>query len=145
MNPAWTLTIDCANATALAAFWRQALGYVDASPPPGFDSTEAWLRELGVPEEEWADVAYLVDPAGLRPKITFLRVPESKTVKNRLHLDLQVSGGRDQPQQQREVSIISSAEELTAAGAILVHRVDQDGALDHMVMSDPEGNEFCLV
>lgn len=145
MSPEWTITVDCTDATTLAAFWRQALGYVDAPPPPGFDSTEDWLRHLGIPEDERRDGAYLVDPADVRPKLSFLRVPEAKIVKNRLHLDLQVSGGRDQPQQLREVAINSSAQELIRAGARLVSRVDQDGRLDHLVMADPEGNEFCLV
>src|ERR1700760_2317730 len=100
MNPAWTITIDCADARGLAAFWRKALGYVDAPPPPGFETTEDWLRHFGVPEEEWGDSAYLIDPEGLRRGISLLKVPEVKAVKNRLHLDLQVSGGRHQPQRE---------------------------------------------
>jgi hypothetical protein len=145
MNPEWTITIDCADAPVLAAFWRAALGYIDAPPPPGFESTEDWLRHVGVPEEEWGDGAYIVDPIGLRPRISFLRVPEPKSVKNRLHLDLQVSGGRSRPQREREIAINSSAEELIAIGASIVQRIDNDGALDHLLMADPEGNEFCLV
>jgi hypothetical protein len=144
MNPEWTITVDCTDAQSLAAFWRRALGYVEAPPPPGFASREEWFRHFDVPEREWTDGAYLVDPAGLRPKITFLRVPEPKTAKNRLHLDLQVSGGRDQPQQLRDSAINASAEELIAAGARLLRRVDHAGALDFLVMTDPEGNEFCL-
>ena len=63
------------------------------------------LRELGgggsdifeVPEDEWDDGAYVTDPDGVRPGISFLKVPESKVVKNRIHIDVNVGGGRQEP------------------------------------------------
>jgi len=94
MSTAWTLTFDCANPAALAAFWCQALGYVEGASPAGFATWEEWLASVGVPPEEWGDGAYIEDPAGLRPGISFLKVPEAKTAKNRVHLDVQAGGGR---------------------------------------------------
>jgi Glyoxalase-like domain len=43
MSTKWTATVDCAHPAALAAFWRLALGYVEASPPEGFTSWAQWL------------------------------------------------------------------------------------------------------
>jgi hypothetical protein len=142
----WTLTMDCADAPAMARFWSLALGYVEKPPPEGWDTWEDWLRHFEVPEEEWGDGAALTDPAGVLPDVTFLQVPEPKTAKNRLHIDLRVSGGRDLPAEIRTERIEAMVGTLIDAGAATVMRVDQpDGSLDHVVMADPEGNEFCVV
>ena len=82
----WSLTIDCAHPARLAEFWALALGYVPAPPPSGFASWPEWMAHHGVPEEEREDGAYLVDPAGIAPGLSFLKVPEAKVVKNRVHL-----------------------------------------------------------
>ena len=95
MSTAWTITFDCADPAALAAFWCQALGYLDGAPPAGSATWEEYLASVGVPPEEWGDGAYIEDPAGLRPGISFLKVPEAKTAKNRIHLDVQA--GRRRP------------------------------------------------
>src|SRR5699024_2416818 len=89
MTTAWTITIDCGHPTNLANFWKLALGYVDAPPPVGFDSWREWLIACDVPEAEWGDGASLVDPEGVAPSLSLLRVPEGKHAKNRLHIDLQ--------------------------------------------------------
>ena len=142
----WSLTIDCAHPARLAEFWALALGYVPAAPPDGFASWPEWMAHHGVPEEEWDDGAYLVDPAGIAPSLSFLKVPEAKVVKNRVHLDVQVGGGRDAtPWETRWPSVLEAAGRLTAAGAAVL-RIDGDpGRPDHMVMADPEGNEFDLL
>ena len=145
MTTPWTLTFDAAEPGRLAAFWKVALGYVDAPPPQGFSSWEDWLVRLGVPEDEWDDGASIADPEGVRPAIGFLKVPEGKTAKNRLHLDVQVGGGRGGPWEVRWARVIEAVERLTAAGAVVIERSDNDGVPDHMVMADPEGNEFCVV
>jgi hypothetical protein len=74
MSVRWTVTIDCAHPAKLAAFWNLALGYVDAPPPEGFASWAEWFRAFGVPPEEWGDGAYIEDPGGVRPSISFLKV-----------------------------------------------------------------------
>jgi hypothetical protein len=141
----WTITIDCLDPARVARFWCLALGYVEADPPKGWDSWETFLTDQGVPEDEWNDGASLADPDGVLPAISFLKVPEPRLVKNRLHLDLQVTGGRDNPAEIRERLIRQEAERLIAAGATVVHEVDQNGSLDHLWMADPEGNDFCVV
>jgi hypothetical protein len=145
MTTKWTLTFDCANPAALAAFWGLTLGYVEAAPPDGFDSWLDWFTRLGVPEEEWDDGASLEDPDGVRPNITFLKVPESKIAKNRIHLDVDVGGGRHQPWEIRWPRVTEAVQRLVGAGAAVVGEVAQDGTPDHVVMADPEGNEFCVL
>ena len=145
MTTRWTLTFDCHDAVAVAGFWTVALGYVDQAPPQGWDSWEEWLRHFEVPEEEWGDGASIEDPYGLLPSISFLKVPEPKTAKNRLHLDLQVSGGRHVDQDEREELIEAMVTTLVDAGGAVAFRSYQADRLDHVVMTDPEGNELCVV
>jgi hypothetical protein len=144
MTVVWGITVDCADPARLAAFWREAIGYAEAPVPEGFASWEEWLIRWQVPPEEWNDGAYLVDPEGVRPSVSFLKVPEPKVVKNRLHLDLKV-GGRDKPQDVRWPRVTETVERLVKAGATVVREVTVDGIPDHIVMADPEGNEFCVV
>lgn len=116
------------------------------SPPPeGWEPWEAFLTDQGVPPDEWGHGAAIRDPAGLRPTISFLKVPEPKSAKNRLHLDLKVSGGRHLGEDERSHRIEAKVTELLAAGATVHARDIVQGHLDHVVMLDPEGNEFCVV
>ncbi|MET4924379.1 VOC family protein [Streptomyces sp. PSRA5] len=144
MSTKWSLTIDCAHPAKLAEFWALALGYVEPPPPVGFASWEAWFIDCGVPEEEWDDGAYLSDPDGVGPTLSFIKVPESKVVKNRLHLDLRVGGGRETPWETRWPRVTAEVERLTAAGATVVREHDLKGRPDHVEMADPEGHEFCV-
>ena len=98
-----------------------------------------------VPREEWGDGAYIEDPRGLRPAISFLKVPEPKRAKNRVHLDVQAGGGRGEPQEERWARVLDAVRGLTGAGASVIREDLQDGVPDHFVMADPEGNEFCVV
>jgi hypothetical protein len=139
------LTVDCADPPAVARFWALALGYTEAPPPAGFATWAEWLTHYDVPEDEWDDGAYLCDPDGVGPSLSFLKVPEGKTVKNRLHLDIQAGGGRDTPYETRWPRVVRKVHELTAAGATVVREDDADGRTDHVVMADPEGNEFCVL
>ncbi len=145
MTVVWGIAVDCASPARLAAFWREALGYLDGPVPEGFASWEEWLTRHGVPPEEWDDVAYLVDPRGVGPTISFLKVPEPKIVKNRLHIDIKAGGGRDKPQEIRWPRVIEAVERLSKAGATVVQEYGVDGVPDHVMMTDPEGNEFCVV
>ncbi|WP_406420412.1 VOC family protein [Streptomyces sp. NBC_00873] len=145
MPTRWTVTLDCAQPTRLAEFWALALGYVPKPPPAGFGSWEEWFAHHGVPEEEWDDGAYLCDPDGVGPTLSFLKVPEPKVAKNRVHLDVQAGGGRDTPWEERWPRVVDAVERLTSAGATVVREHDMDGRPDHVEMADPEGNEFCVL
>jgi hypothetical protein len=145
MTTKWKLTIDCARPAVLAAFWCVALGYVEAAPPKGFASWPEWFAQVGVPEDEWDDGAYLEDPDGVLPGISFLKVPESKVVKNRVHLDVHVGGGRQEPWDARWSRVTAAVARLTDAGATVLREDLLDGTPDHVVMADPEGNEFCVL
>jgi hypothetical protein len=85
---------------------------------------------------------YIEDPGGVRPSISFLKVPEPKVVKNRVHLDVQAGGGRGEPWEVRWPRVTEAVQRLTAAGATVIREDVQDGIPDHVVMADPEGNEF---
>ncbi|MGC1215179.1 MAG: VOC family protein [Micromonospora sp.] len=72
--------------------------------------------------------------------------PEPKVVKNRVHLDVQVGGGRAQPWEVRWPRVTEAVERLTTAGATVIRQdALEDGTPDHVVMADPEGNEFCVL
>ncbi|QNE75131.1 VOC family protein [Streptomyces finlayi] len=145
MSTKWSLTIDCARPAELARFWALALGYVEKPPPAGFADWNAWFAHHEVPEDEWDDGAYLIDPDGAGPGISFLKVPEAKMVKNRLHLDVQAGGGRETPWEVRGPRVVAAVERLTAAGATVLREHEMRGRLDHVEMADPEGHEFCVV
>ncbi|MEV2275561.1 VOC family protein [Nocardiopsis sp. NPDC049922] len=111
------ITIDCADPHTLATFWSQALGHpLHPDDQPG--DPEALIRR----------------PQG--PPLLFLRVPEPKTTKNRLHLDLSAAPGSTRDQE---------TQRLIDLGATLIDdRRTPDGA-GWTVLTDPEGNEFCIV
>ena len=139
------ITFDCRDAQVMAAFWCRALGYVEAPPPAGWVDWPSFLTDHGVPEEEWGDGATIRTASGDGPSISFLKVPEAKTIKNRVHLDVKVSGGRDVDQDLRESRILAKEAELVSHGARRQGESRVDERLDHLVMEDPEGNEFCIV
>jgi hypothetical protein len=137
------VVIDCADPNRLAAFWASALGYKLQDPPDGHATWEDFLREMGVPEQEWNSASAVVDPDGQGPRIYFQRVPERKVVKNRVHLDLNVGGGRDAPLDERKKTVDAQVDRLRGEGATVVRPVEQRDEY-WVVMQDPEGNEFCV-
>jgi Glyoxalase-like domain len=137
------IVFDCADPDRLARFWVEALGYGLQDPPPGFDSWQAFLRHVGVPEEEWDSASAAVDPDGVGPRLYFQRVPEGKVLKNRVHLDLNVSGGPSTPVETRKNEVNAEVARLVGIGAVKQREQDKSGEY-HVVMQDPEGNEFCV-
>ena len=106
------LGIDCADPAALARFWTEALPYR--------------IEDTADPDE-----IPIVPKDGKGVRILFTKVPEGKTIKNRLHMDLR-------PDDQA-----AEVERLLALGA---RRVDiGQGAQTWVVLADPEGNEFCIL
>jgi Glyoxalase-like domain len=93
MAVSFQLVIDCTDPDRLARFWAAALGYELEPPPAGFASWDDYWRDVGVPEEDLGiGEDRICDPGGAGPRIWFQVVPEHKTVKNRLHLDICASG-----------------------------------------------------
>jgi catechol 2,3-dioxygenase-like lactoylglutathione lyase family enzyme len=139
------ITFDCADPAGLAAFWAEVLGYRVQPPPEGFDSWEAALEAFGVPRDEWNSRSAIVPLDGERPRVFFQRVPEGKTAKNRVHLDVRAAPG--QAGDERMEALEAEASRLEALGASRAWRVEPDPARmqeGHITMRDPEGNEFCL-
>ena len=143
MTVSFQVTFDAHHPPALAEFWALALEYVVQPPPPGFDTWEAFLTEMQVPEERWESRAAIVDPQGEGPRVFFLQVPEGKTAKNRVHLDVSISGGPGTDEATRRSRIEQHAARLAGAGATEQSRIEEFGEF-WIVMQDPEGNEFCI-
>ncbi|WP_330288204.1 VOC family protein [Streptomyces sp. NBC_00576] len=118
------IVVDSAHPASLARFWAAALDGYAVAP---YDEAElARLRGLGIagPED---DPTVLLVPRDGGPRLWVQLVPEPKRVKNRLHLDLSTP------------DLSAELDRLTALGATVFARYD-----DHVVLLDPEGNEFCV-
>ena len=114
-------TIDCANAYELSEWWKPVLGYVDLEDDPNLPGHEECL---------------IRDP-DTGHRLLFIEVPDAKSVKNRVHLDLRPrSATRDE-----------EVEDLLAHGASLVAdlRGVRGPGSGWVVLADPEGNEFCML
>lgn len=135
------MTFDSANPREVAQFWKGALGYVDPPVPAGFDSWDAF--DASLPEEHRGSAWACQDPDGVGPRLFFQRVPESKPVKNRLHLYVRVGVGLTGDA--RVEALETEAARLVSLGARRLHLLPAD-AMDEscLVMQDVEGNEFCL-
>ncbi len=142
------LVIDCHRPSRMVAFWQPLLGYEVPPPPQRFATWRDWYLSVGVPAEEIeGDGADRLEPPdGKGVAIWFQPVPEDKSIKNRLHLDLRVSRGREVSRAERRAGIEPVVAQVQAGGGALI-RWTEDEQADHLyaLMADPEGNEFCLV
>lgn len=136
------ITFDCADPRALSEFWCDALGYVHPPPPPGFDSWDDAVAML--PEEDRNSASAAVDPDGTGPRLFFQRVPEDKTAKNRVHLDVRAAPGLQGDA--RMDALEAECSRLVRLGAVRQQRFEPAPPMSagFIVMVDPEGNEFCL-
>ena len=116
------LTIDCSDAYSLSEWWKPVLGYVDVPGDPNLPGHEECM---------------ITDPDGAGVNVLFIEVPEGKTTKNRLHLDLRPRADL------RDTEI----ERVIAHGAtVLADRRGKYGpGSGWVVFADPEGNEFCIL
>ncbi len=139
------VTFDCADPKSLAGFWIEVLGYKYDDPPQGFDTWEAALEAFGVPKDEWNSRSACSDPNGVGPRLFFQRVPEGKTAKNRVHLDVRTAP--DLRGEERMTALEAECARLVGLGATRMKRFEPEssfGEIGFIVMQDPEGNEFCL-
>jgi hypothetical protein len=143
MTVRFQLVIDCADPLRQAAFWAAALHYDLEEPPGEFTTWPDYWRSRGLPEEELGPDGSdsIVDPSGDGPRVWFQQVPEPKTIKNRLHIDVRASRGGTI--EQRKELIHAEADRLESLGASKTRVIFTDG-VDHyaIAMTDPEGNEF---
>ncbi|MBU2662161.1 VOC family protein [Actinoplanes bogorensis] len=124
------LTLDTRDAESLAEFWKLALGYEDEPPPAPFTTRAEWVASFGE-DPSTGGGAWLRDPSGVGPRLSLLDVPEPKTAKNRLHLDIRTG---------QWSGVEAKSAELVAAGGSVLAVFEGH----HIVMADPEGNEFCV-
>ncbi|MEW2578928.1 VOC family protein [Streptomyces syringium] len=107
-----------------------------AEPHEPYELAEFWSRVIGHPVDPQAepgdDEVVLEAPAG-QPTLLFMRVPEAKTLKNRVHLDLQPDQPRDEEVQR-----------VSALGATIVDDRRKPNGSGWVVLTDPAGNEFCI-
>ena len=114
-------SVDCADASALSEFWKQVLGYVDVE---------------GDPNEPGHEECMILDPQSGH-HLRFIEVPEAKTVKNRIHLDLRPRSGTQADEVARLLSI--------GATQVADLRGKYGPGTGWVVLADPEGNEFCIL
>src|SRR5664280_669448 len=141
----------------LAEAWSRLFGQVVGSravPVARSATGHSLLLEIGpdidasawpVPPQEHNSRSAALPPEGESgPRLFFQRVPEGKTAKNRLHLDVRAAPGS--VGDERVAALDAEATRLADLGATRVRRVDPDGRMEtgFVVMQDPEGNEFCL-
>ena len=146
------ITFDARDPRALSSFWRDTLGYVHPGPPgvalpDGADPLAAWddfLQRLGVPADQRNTRSAIEDPDGQGPRIFFQQVPEDKVAKNRVHLDVRAAPGLQGDD--RMAALETECERLVELGAQRLRRHEPAPPMSagHIVMVDPEGNEFCL-
>ncbi|MDW6058226.1 VOC family protein [Streptomyces sp. FXJ1.4098] len=116
LNPVHNITFDAHDPYALAQFWSALTGYALKGSAPDDDEVLITSNQTGV------------------PGLLFLRVPDAKQGKNRVHLDIQPPSGTRDAEVERMVSLGAS---------VIDDRRTEDG-LGWVVMADPEGNEFCV-
>ena len=119
------IVFDCRHPASIARFWAAVLDGYDVAP---YDEAElARLRSIGINDPE-DDPTVLVEAGpGIHPRLFFQLVPEPKTVKNRVHLDLRCADLR------------TEVDRLLTLGARVVTTYET-----HTWLADPEGNEFCI-
>jgi hypothetical protein len=142
MTQPFQVTFDAHDPAALAAFWALALGYQEEPPPPGFATWEDFARSINLPESEWNNFSAVVAPDRQAPRLFFQKVPEGKTAKNRVHLDVNASQGKGHGPDGWAL-VTAHVDRLTAAGATVTREVNEPHGRC-IVMADPEGNEFCV-
>jgi hypothetical protein len=134
------VTVDSVAPHPLADWWAEALGwereptdeaFIRRMVDGGHAAESDTMRHNG--ELVWVVGAAIRHPTGGAPRVLFQQVPEPKTVKNRLHLDVRVGA------EQRDAEVAR----LTGRGATVLHH-GQQGPFSWVTMADPEGNEFCL-
>jgi hypothetical protein len=138
------VTFDCADPRGLSSFWKEALGYEFDPPPAGFATWDEALEKFGVPEDQRNNAFACHDPDQQGPRLFFQKVPEGKTAKNRLHLDVRAAPGLEGDE--RMDALEAECGRLVALGATRVRRHEAEPPMSagFIVMQDPEGNEFCL-
>ncbi|KOG42094.1 VOC family protein [Streptomyces resistomycificus] len=144
----WKIVVDARDPHAQADFWAAALHYELEDHSAliekllGFGAVPADLTMASHGRRAWRDLAAVRHPedphqeesgTGLGRRLLFQRVPEAKTVKNRLHLDLHPGEGLR----------AAEVERLAALGASVLSEVKEPSG-EWVVMADPEGNEFCV-
>ena len=153
MSVRYQLVINCIDQESQARFWAEALGYVPAPAPAGYDSWEDYQRHLGVPEEYISKVVDRIsDPDGAGPNIWFQPVTDRKSIANRLHLDIKASVDWNLPYKIRKDRIDTEAARLVSLGATIRATSSDDEKPEPddstrpyaVGLNDPEGNEFDL-
>jgi len=138
-RPRIQIAVDAHDPHALCRFWAAALDYriedhhdqVLALVDQGLVSLEEETVEIDG-RRAFATAAACTDPDGTGPRLLFQTVPEPKTVKDRIHLDLHLEGGREE-----------LVDRLLGLGATKLWDGRQ-GPQTWVTLADPEGNEFCV-
>jgi hypothetical protein len=137
------VVFDAKDPDALARFYAEVLHYKLQDPPEGFKSWQDALKAWGVPESDWNSASAIVDPEERGPRIYFQQMDTPKLGKNRLHIDVNASSGMNIPLEERKTQVRSEVERIIKLGATKQYELDDEREFC-IVLSDPEGNEFCV-
>ncbi len=144
MHELFQVVFDAVDPQQLAAFWAEALHYELQLPPEGFDTWEEWADKMGVPEEDRDKLVAIVPKGPVGNRILFQKVPEGKSAKNRVHIDVPSGAERNAPKLERLEAIEAKVVRLVELGGTVGESHSEFGSV-WTVMQDPEGNEFCVV
>jgi hypothetical protein len=138
----YQVTVDCAEPHALADWWAETLGW--QVEPQDEDFIRRMISEGHADDSDttrhngklvWREGSAIIHPDGTKraPRTLYQLVPEAKTVKNRMHLDVRIGAG--------DVEQVIAG--LVARGAKVL-RTGHQGPQTWVTLADPEGNEFCV-
>jgi len=113
-----SVTVDCTDPYRQAVFWSELTG---------------WREDPDDPNQAGDPAGRIVSGAGVN--LLFIPVPEGKSIKNRVHLDLQPADGRSRDEE---------VERALGIGATLLDDQRRPDGSGWVVLADPEGNEFCI-
>ncbi|MGZ0712121.1 VOC family protein (plasmid) [Coraliomargarita sp. W4R53] len=125
---------------ALARFWAAVFGYPEQEWE---EPLKGQLLEAGLTENDLANRGLAQDPSGEGPRMLFLHADGAKQKRNRMHLDINATPGRQPTHEELD----AEKDRLVALGAEVVRLIDQDWGPwteYYYQLCDPEGNEFCL-
>ena len=144
MHEQFQVVFDANDPHRLATFWATALNYEFQLPPPEFETWDEFADKMGIPQKDRDKLVALVPKGKTGNRVLFQRVPEPKTAKNRVHIDVPSGADRNTPKLEQMGIIEAKVAELVEAGGTAGESHSEFGAV-WTVMQDPEGNAFCVV
>lgn len=138
------ITFACEDPGRLAEFWAGALGYLVQPPPDGYETWDEFAIEAGIAEENWGDIAAVVDPDGPGPRLLFERWNAGAPAK-KVHVDINSVGHTPgESDEDRWARLRAERARLERIGAVFGKESTGTAGETFIEMYDPEGNWLCI-